>query len=957
MLQFLICPALIVIGLSFNISLIRAQVGPAKPKLINYSIESGLPSSETYFVHQDRQGFIWICTDGGVVRYDGFNFKTFTIADGLVDDVVFEIHEDHDGRIWFISLKPDLCYYQNGRIYTYKYNKQIVKQLGNSTPINKDIYIDKSGNLHYSAIELGRFQVSPNGHIKKFNQIPNSIIIDTIDGQPFLSILNFYDSTHFSTNIIQKRLIASPTFPNLSRGSKNKYLLMNNTIYSLKDTFKLETNDITISVFSKDDKIFAGFLKNGVTVYLRNKNNEAHLQMSFLKDHSVTSVLKDFTGGYWFSTLENGVFYTPNLDVLQWDKSNGLIDNDVVYINREGHNIMAGYNKSSWQTLYNPGITELSNILLPFRGLSYSPEVSLHFNQLTPEIKKNKYSENNIVYDVLSMNCVYHNKKLNRIIGGARDIYEFTTDDFSFRGVKYTELNAFGGNNIIITTVLLNDNNEIYFGCSLGLYRVKEGNIVPMSGYDKKFKIRIEDLEYNKDWKNIAATKGKGVLFWEKNKIIDVIDKSDGLLSNNINEIFIDAKDRLWVCTNLGINLIEKIKGETIIKKITSEHGLISNEINTIYVEGDKVWVATKKGISHFDVNALFQNHSKPIIFISEFLINSKADAFKPKLPADLNSIQIILGSSNFQKSGKNTFRFRFSSNGQWQEINSNIISLSNPSSGIYNFEIQERLIDGEWSDSFYLYKFQIDNPVYLKWYAFLLYAFILGLILIMVYKVRIRQLTRKHQMKNQLINLERKALQAQMNPHFIFNSLNSIQSYLIYRENDKAEKYLLKFSQLVRRILNNSVAEEIKISEEIKTLEDYVELEKMRFKSRFNYEFDIRLSEDQQNLLIPGMLVQPFVENAIIHGFKELSYEGMLQITFEIPNKDTLRVSVSDNGKGYDPNSSENSKHISHGIRITRDRLKSYNSKNQDLFHIEIISGEDQQGTTVQMYIPIVSN
>ena len=115
---------------------------------LNFSVNEGLPSSETYFVHQDKKGYIWVCTDRGVARYDGFKFDVFTTKQGLPDNVVFYVYEDQFDRIWFIGNSEKLSYYKNGKIYLYKYNDLIYKALNISPRPGKRFSVDKYGNIY-----------------------------------------------------------------------------------------------------------------------------------------------------------------------------------------------------------------------------------------------------------------------------------------------------------------------------------------------------------------------------------------------------------------------------------------------------------------------------------------------------------------------------------------------------------------------------------------------------------------------------------------------------------------------------------------------------------------------------------------------------------------------------------------------------------------------------------------
>ena len=211
----------------------------------------------------------------------------------------------------------------------------------------------------------------------------------------------------------------------------------------------------------------------------------------------------------------------------------------------------------------------------------------------------------------------------------------------------------------------------------------------------------------------------------------------------------------------------------------------------------------------------------------------------------------------------------------------------------------------------------------------------------------------------NKINQLEQKALQAQMNPHFIFNALNSIQSFLVYEENAKAEKYLLKFAQLIRQTLNNSREPYISIESEIEILEKYLDLERMRFKNKFKYSIINELKNNDLRLKIPNMLIQPFVENAVIHGFSTLDSGGEITIVLKSADGNQILCIVEDNGVGRKKAMQQSSKkHVSFGTTITEERLKAFETKHGIHLKIETIDIENPDGSTgtrVMINLPVI--
>jgi sensor histidine kinase YesM len=211
-------------------------------------------------------------------------------------------------------------------------------------------------------------------------------------------------------------------------------------------------------------------------------------------------------------------------------------------------------------------------------------------------------------------------------------------------------------------------------------------------------------------------------------------------------------------------------------------------------------------------------------------------------------------------------------------------------------------------------------------------------------------------------IVMEQRLLRAQMNPHFLFNSLASIQNYIINEKTDQASIYLSRFSQLVRNILDNSVEEYVPLEKEIETVQNYLELQKVRYAGKFDYKIDIDIAIDTEIVQIPPMLTQPFIENSIEHGIKYRETPGLIDVRFLFEDG-LIRIEVEDDGvgraKAHEIEMKQKIKHRSLATSITHDRLKLINKKLKRKIHLEITDLKDASGndcgTRVTFGIPII--
>jgi LytS/YehU family sensor histidine kinase len=294
---------------------------------------------------------------------------------------------------------------------------------------------------------------------------------------------------------------------------------------------------------------------------------------------------------------------------------------------------------------------------------------------------------------------------------------------------------------------------------------------------------------------------------------------------------------------------------------------------------------------------------------------------------------------------------------------------------GNYTLTYNTSNSDGVWfDDRERKLEITILSPWWKRWWAYLLYILIASGILYYYYRFRIAQIKKKEAFKRkeaeflqkeaeykQLVaETETAILRLQMNPHFIFNSMNSISSYILQKDIETANNYLLRFAKLMRMILNFAEKPLIAVSEEMELLEQYLKTETMRFEKKFKYSFEVAEEFDPDEFLIPTMILQPFVENAIWHGMaNKLEGEGKILIKFWIEN-DSLNCSVQDNGIGR---SAANKKlrsndHKSKAISITHRRLEMIQPKDGIHASLEIKDLKDESkkpsGTLVLFRFPI---
>ena len=348
-------------------------------------------------------------------------------------------------------------------------------------------------------------------------------------------------------------------------------------------------------------------------------------------------------------------------------------------------------------------------------------------------------------------------------------------------------------------------------------------------------------------------------------------------------------------------------------------------------------------------------------------MVNDSSFFNGQELKPDQNNITVHLASSAYKGEVKQ-FQYKFIDEQNWKSHAGGKLALVSLSPGDYQLQVKAVNSDGISSEKPAVIKFSINRPWYAStWFILLIFVLIIAVVYF-VLRVRsraaIKKIAKEEAYKRQLSEMELKALRAQMNPHFLFNAINSIQYFLIKNKGDEAKGYLSKFSLLVRNVLNHSRQEFITISEEVKGLKLYMDIEKLRFESEFDYEINISSELDEDFDKVPVMMIQPFVENAIWHGLMQKKEgKGKIIVNFAV-KEDCIVVSVEDNGIGRTQNNKIKEKQIDNkrtslGLQIINERINlfnTYRSHKMEFFVIDLYSENNKpQGTKVILYIPFV--
>ncbi|PCI95284.1 MAG: hypothetical protein COB15_12310, partial [Flavobacteriales bacterium] len=728
-------------------------------------------------------------------------------------------------------------------------------------------------------------------------------------------------------------------------------VLKNENISS--DIFKNNTYSILVD----DDYLWFCIATEGV-YQCKIKGDSVVVVNHFLGKTNVSRVFKDKRNGYWFMTLNKGVYYLPSKEIVHMETE----EKDAVLcleIDTISGDLFSGFSSGK--------ITQLVNNKRYFKEIfDYSSACySLLYD----------YSNELLIIgvtDVHSYLPTFQNDKIRYVksfgVGGYKSMM---MEDDKFYGAGSYGLVIFEdkkekyfsyheGEEKIWCTSVISYNNEIWIGTKDGLRIFSNKKITNPFVKDQLLSSSITSMA---EWSSnvlLIGTKNYGILLVSGDSVISNISEKEGLSSNLVKAIHVANQGVVWVGTNKGLSRIDfSSTDEFTVKNLTTQHGLVSEEINAVCSYKNIIYLATSKGLVQFDKTKIKTNTTPPPVFFTQFIINSEERKIKKnmKLSYKENFIKIHFEGLNYRSLGKVEYQYRMLGvDTNWTSTTSRSVQYPTLQPNDYQFEVKAKNEDNIWSEPKSL-PFSISPPFWLTWW-FISLEILFGIgIVLGIFWYREKQMDQKNiaaqkivEAEKKMIELELKALRSQMNPHFIFNTLNSIQHYIAVNDFKSTNKYIVQFATLIRTILHLSEKNVITLQEEIDILTMYMDLEKMRFEEQFDYKIEFSDNVDVDYDEIPSMLLQPYVENAVWHGLMNKTGKGIIKIW--ITREDEyLCCSVEDNGIGREKaaqiKAKRNIQQKSIGMSVTKERLDLISDNEVNVDTIDLYDEEGNASGT----------
>lgn len=951
------------ISFGFQFLIVKAQ----HPYFYNLNSENGLPSNEIYQLKQDNFGFVWIGCDAGLFKYDGFTYKKYSNQQQNGRGISF-LQFDSDNRIWCKNFFGQIYRVENDSlkkiyevntsnpsapIFTIEENNLWVINNDSILKIDdkgKTIYIEQipeqikkdriidikyfNNTLYLFTEKLAIYTLKKNGAFKSFSSQINT--------------LNTYRNIRFSTNNKQLYLLCEYD------SSTPKY----DIFYIDNDTLKPhQQNNFSIN----NHRIYSIFCnKNNIwlttpTGAINFDTPETNKQIKLFEDQKISSMMIDREGMLWFSSLHNGIFIIPTLDIINLNSSNSsLNENHISVIKRRNNNLLllGSYSGSLYQLSSKKEIHS-----------TYDNKKETFFN-----VKAIYENENHIIISRGRL-CIIDKKNNQQYFpkySNIRDLEiindtaylvlpNFITKIWIEDLIKNKLNKASIINNIGGKSVSYNKTDQtLYFSLANGTYQLKpNGNWIEV--LSKKGKIKSSSITTKNDVTWISSI-NDGVYSLKENTIVNHLSTNNLLLENEVRLTFA-SENYLWITSE---NYLHRINlNDNKVDVFDASIGINPKDINCIETWNDELVLATNNGLIFLPEKFNSFSDISPSIQIEKILLNNKSFPFNKQISLSYNNtnLRIYLNSISFKSRGNYNYSYKIDgldNNFTLIPASNKFIQFSHLPSGKYTIQIKA-INSSNIESKLISIPVIISKPYWQTWWFLLLIIIIISALFTLAFILRVKIIKRNANTKTKLIKAQLTAIKSQMNPHFLFNTLNSLQDLIVKKDIKMSNYYLSKFSSLLRKVLETSGKNEISLNEELEILSAYLELEKLRFGNDFSYNINIDKSIDEDNLMLHPMLIQPFIENAIKHGLLHKRGEKILSINFELANDVTCII--DDNGIGRKKSGeikNRNSQHHqSFATQASEKRIELLNSIGTKKYSFNIIDKENATGTKVILKIP----
>lgn len=987
----------------------------------NFSVADGLAQSQVYAICEDSRGNLWFGTrGGGVSRYDGQNFTSFTEEDGLVNNYLRCIMEDKQGNLWF-GTDEGVSKYDGRKFTNYTEKNGLCSDLVNTiiqdTQGNYWMGTDDEGISRFDGKKFTTFSEKEGLPNKKvfclFQHKDGYIWAGTEVGASRFDPLQLNGKKIFTTYTAKSglagntiRSIISDDAGNLWFGTYGggitKYDGSTWTSYTVRDG--LCNNTVHYLINAGRGKIWIG-TAIGISRF-DGESFTTFTELEGLCNNVIMCISKDSWGNTWFGSSGGGVSRYDNERFVHFNEKSGKMGTWVYALHQDRQGNM-------WFCTSSGGVTKYDGMYYTHYtgddGFTAGKVKCIHEDSLG-RLWFGTIGEGAYMFDGGSF--THYGRKdglsgnfVNDITtdafgnvwfatsGGGISCYNEPTNEFT----RYSLKEGLSSNRVFS---LYNDHKgTIWVGTSgKGISKIilpsDSDSTVTIINYPPK-----EDLGSNTIRSILSDSKGSlffasaggGIIRYDGRNFTS-ITKKNGISSNNIYSLVLDNGENLWIGTEKGLDKISFESNYAInkIRHYSRPEGFVGIETSQNAAMRDSagnLWFGTIYGATKYNPAEDRPNHIPPKthitgirLFFNRIEQTPYGDSLSPwypipaklTLPYEQNHLSFdFVGISLRNPEG---VRYSWKLEGfddNWSPPSTLRDAVySNLPPGHYTFRVRACNEDGIWNTEPQSFSFVITPPFWETWWFRAAVISFIVLFVWLVFALRVRQVKRKNkvrleklELEKNILELEQKSLRLQMNPHFIFNSLNSIQGFIAQNDTAQAKWYLSKFAKLMRQILEHSRETYIPLSNEVSLLQNYLTLEKLVLNDKLGFTIEVDDDIDPEIVSIPPMIVQPYIENALRHGIAHKHEQGRITVRFSLAGN-LLKCEVTDNGVGRTKaallkQSSGAEPHKSTAMAVTSERLERLTKETSANARIAITDLYDEHntatGTKVEIFMPYI--
>lgn len=936
---------------------------------VEYNTAQGLPQSQVTSISQDSSGYMWIGTLGGLAKFNGLRFTTFSNDDGLFNNKISCL-QMINSTLW-IGHEGGISREKEGKFENWSLRKEANNvQVTAIIPFKKDLIVSTNGDGLYRLIGNQLSPISrtfPGGdRIRDIYQFNSVFYLATRDGlfstKDFQSFSLIRETEYWS--IADLHRVGDELFLAAYGDGLIKFNPQTGSLSPEQLPIDFSPRSVTQT---RDGRIW--LCSNQGVLVKEGKNWKTINGENGLPLLDIRNVFQDDENNMWLESLGKGLLYFPGDLFVHFNKNSGMTSELVLNVIEKGpnHYYIGTYDQGilkywgRFSDFHSENSTIWTSTLNVNNSDWFGTETGLL--QIDASGKQSTWKiENGLLSNKVS--CLYRINKDKMFVGGSGGLQLYSNGTLTTKHDNEKE-------DIGTIRHLKYFQNTLYIASDKGFYRFDGKKVKLVSGFSKTtFSLATNG---NILWLGTE----EGLFRYDGEKIVPVqfTDIPSGKFINFLNY----NEGRLYIGSLNGLYILFDKFGKIQVEHYGIQEGVIDLEtnLNSGFIDSKgNFWFGTASGLVRMRKNIPNTSSKPPRLILDQVLLNYQPFSFSTQadnsveIPSSKNNISFAFDGISL--SNPESMRYQYWLEGAdetWSPPTTNAtVAFTSLSPGSYTLHARTVGMDGSTSKIIIL-PFDILPPFYRTWWFVVLMSLVVALIIWRIVKIRInreRELNEKEKMqfRSRLLALEQQSLNASMNRHFIFNSLNSIQYFINTQDKLSANRFLTNFAQLIRKNLDSAGHDGnmIPLSKEIERLKLYLSLEAMRFKDRFNYRFDIQ-PPDLDGIYLPAMLLQPFVENSIIHGILP-NQEQVGEIVIAVEEKNQfLEIRIEDNGIGISNSLKQKESftgdHKSQGMEITAKRIELIKKISNQAF--EIIGPNDRldvnhkiNGTYVLLKIPL---